>query len=81
MYNFGYTIFERNKKLDLNEELINSLKHEEDIKEKQETVIEVREDLQYGVQTAIDEEKIKRLKLICAELISITKEEVAKRNE
>ena len=43
------------------------------------SVINMREDYTYGVQTSVkDEEKINELKKICKELIDITKEIIYK---
>ena len=60
-------------KIDLDEKYIEALEYEEN------SVIELREDYTYGVQTSVkDEAKIKELKQLCKELIDITKEIIFK---
>lgn len=68
-------------KLDLDDKFIIALKHERDLGGKQETVIEVREDLQYGVETETKESIVNRLKKLCSEIIDITKDEIYKENK
>lgn len=71
------------KKLILDEKFLEALKSHGEVKEKHEhTVIELREDYQYGIKKTIEEkDKIFQLSEICAELIEIAKKEVYERKE
>ncbi len=71
------------KKLILDEKFIEALRSHGEVKEKHEhTVIELREEYQYGIRKTIEEkDKIVELSSICAELIEFTKEEVYERKE
>jgi len=63
-------------KIQLEEKFIELLEYEE---AEGNSVINMREDYTYGVQTSVkDEEKINELKKICKELIDITKEIIYK---
>jgi len=62
-------------KINLDEKFIEALEYEEIEESKENSVIELREDYTYGVQTTVkDEAKINELKKICKELVDITKE-------
>ena len=65
-------------KINLDEKFIIALQQREIEEEKQETIIELREKLQYGVQTKTQNTIIDRLKEICVECIEKTKEEIYK---
>ncbi len=66
-------------KINLDEKFIEALEYEKAEEGKEDSVIELREDYTYGVQTTVkDEAKINQLKEICKELIDITKEIIFK---
>ena len=67
-------------KINLDDKFIIALRHEEDLKDKQETAIEMREELQYGAETETKKNTINWLKKLCSEILDITKEEIYKNN-
>jgi uncharacterized protein (UPF0332 family) len=69
------------KKIEFDDKFLEALRSHGEVKEKHEhTVIELREDYQYGIKKSIEEkDKITDLKNICTELLDITKEEVYKK--
>lgn len=67
------------KKIDLDDRFIELLESEEINHKGESSVIDLREDYTYGIQTSVkDDTKIQRLKEICKELIDTTKEIIYK---
>ena len=63
------------KKINLDGKYIKLLEYEEPEETKEDSIIDLREDYTYGVQTSVkDEAKINELKKICKDLIDATKE-------
>ena|SRR3989344_2369582 len=61
------------KKLDIDDKFIIALKQNE-----KDTIIELREDIQYGIETMTKKSIINQLKQTCSEIINIAKEEIYK---
>lgn len=68
------------KKVEVDEKFLEAFRIHGEVKEKHEhTIIELREDYQYGIKKEIEtKNKINELTTMCAELIEITKQEIYK---
>jgi len=62
-----------NKKIAIEDRFIEALQHADN---SNDTIIELREDFQYGVKKEIEDNRIEMLLEMCKELIHITKEEI-----
>ncbi len=72
-------LLKENNKIQIDEKFIALLEYEEMDNARENSIIDLREDYTYGVQTSVrDEAKINDLKKTCKELVDITKETVYK---
>lgn len=62
------------KKINLNDKFIEMFKYKESEKEKENSIIEMREDYTYNTKLSFNEMKIRDLIKLCKELIDTTKE-------
>ena len=69
-------------KIELEDKFVEALKYHEEIKGRQEnSVIELREDYQYGTKKEIDNQnRLQKIINLCLEIIEITKKEIYKKS-